>query len=1394
MRIFTSIRFRLILLVLLAILPLAGMSVYRIQEDRRSAGEQTAAEALNLARLTAISQQTLVDQGQQLLFTLAQLDVVRAGDPAACNVLLARLLPNHPYYTNILVVNPDARPRCSAIPFSGAVNYADRDWFERAMQTRAFTIGSFVIGRITGKPSLPMAYPILDRHGQPQAMVVIALDLGWVSAMPAELDLPPGSTVTLVDTQGNVLGRYPDPENWLGKDVGAVPLIQHLLVQQAEGTIEDAGLDGVLRLYGYVPVQNGEQIWGYLFIGIPSQVAYAASDQTWKNSLIAFGLVAALALAAAWALGEFSIIRRTQALVRTAKRLAAGDQSVRTGMRYGAGEISQLERAFDEMAETLQRRETERKRAEEEIRSRAAEFAELYDTAGEIAARRDLPALLKTIVERARGLLKSSSAAIFLYDEASRELELAVTSGFQLAIGTRLKIGEGMAGRVAQSHEPLIVDDYRHWDGRSPLYEDTHMSASLQVPMLVGGDLLGVLDVSQIGDTTRRFTGQDARLLLLLAGQAASAVHNTRLFNETHRRADEFFALYETNAALSAEYDLNALLQAIVERAAALLGATAGGMYLYHPASEELEVVVATNPSIPIGKRLHFGEGVAGRVAQTRQPLRLEDYSKWEGRSPKYEGIPVRATIELPMLYQGELIGVLVVHETGASERKFTEADEHLLSLFASQAAGAVRNAGLLDKTRARAEQLALLYDAGLTLNRTLEPRLQLELLCTIATKALHADNTSFFLYDAARNDLHLEFGVGLVYENEVLRDARFPLGAERGLIGWVAQNRAPLNLSDVTADPRWIVTDPAIRSALWVPVLHDEQLLGVLSASSAHVNAFTSQDERLFVLFANQVAVAMENARLFDETRQRLAELEAVHNVSATLRTVQTRDEALPILLDETLGALETDVGAIWLYHTDSGGLHLAADRGWFGQLDDMAIKPGEGIAGMVFASGQAHRSTEFARDPLALPLQAGEIPAGWGGVCLPIRTGAITVGVLFVSVPLPRQITSEQMKLLESLTEMAGTTLHRISLHEETVRQLDQLQSLHNIDLAITASMDLRVTLNILLEHVTTQLNVDAADVLLFNPHLQMLEYAAGCGFRGRAVERTHFRIGEGQAGLAALERRIIQHPDFAASGITFAQAELPAAENIAAYFAVPLIAKGEVKGVLEVFHLAIFHPGLEWLNFLETLAGHAAIVIDSAQLFEDLQRSNTDLESAYEATIEGWSHALDLRDKETEGHTLRVTEITLRLAKAMGIGDAELVNVRHGALLHDIGKMGVPDSILLKPGKLTDEEWVLMRKHPVFAHELLSPIAYLHPALDIPYCHHEKWDGTGYPRGLKGEAIPLSARIFAVVDVWDALLSDRPYRKAWSKKKVRKHIQLHAGTHFDPNVVPVFLRLMD
>ncbi|MCX6035343.1 MAG: GAF domain-containing protein, partial [Chloroflexi bacterium] len=385
----------------------------------------------------------------------------------------------------------------------------------------------------------------------------------------------------------------------------------------------------------------------------------------------------------------------------------------------------------------------------------------------------------------------------------------------------------------------------------------------------------------------------------------------------------------------------------------------------------------------------------------------------------------------------------------------------------------------------------------------------------------------------------------------------------------------------------------------------------------------------------------------------------------------------------------------------------------------------------------------------------------------------------------------TAEKMRLARSIGEQAASAIRRLLLREQAGHRLQQLASLSEIDRTIASNFDLRVSLQMILQHVCEQLEVDAADVLVFNDRLQILEFAAGRGFHSAAIEGARLRLGEGQAGQAALERRIVKIPDVAASKTVFAQPELLKAENVEAYFAVPLITKGKIKGVLEIYHRTPLEPKEEWLDFLRTLAGQAAIAIDVVQLFDNLQRSTDELELAYDATIEGWSHALDLRDKETEGHTLRVADMTITLAGTFGLSEAELVQVRWGALLHDIGKMGVPDGILFKPGPLTDEEWVAMKKHPTFAYEMLSPIRYLRAAMDIPYCHHEKWDGMGYPRGLKGEQIPLAARIFSVVDVWDALTSERPYRKAWTHEKAKEYIYEQAGKQFDPKVVETFLR---
>lgn len=359
---------------------------------------------------------------------------------------------------------------------------------------------------------------------------------------------------------------------------------------------------------------------------------------------------------------------------------------------------------------------------------------------------------------------------------------------------------------------------------------------------------------------------------------------------------------------------------------------------------------------------------------------------------------------------------------------------------------------------------------------------------------------------------------------------------------------------------------------------------------------------------------------------------------------------------------------------------------------------------------------------------------------------------------------------------------------------RQLKRLAALRSIDLTISSSMDISLTLSMLLNHVVAQLEVDAANILILKPKSSFLEYAAGVGFKASTLQHAHVRIGDNYAGIAALEQRVACRTNLSEQKTDFLRAPAFLEEGFVDYYAVPLIAKGTLQGVLEVFHRSPLQTDNEWLAFLETLGGQAAIAIDNAMLFDDLQRSNAELTIAYNATIEGWARALALREKEPEGHARRVVETALQLARLTGVPDEALTHLQNGALLHDIGKMGVPDNILLKPGPLTDTEWEIMRQHPLYAFEMLSSITYLKPALDIPHYHHEKWDGSGYPHGLKGKQIPLAARIFAVADVYDALTSDRPYRSAWSHTKALNYIQAEANIHFDPHIVDLFVEMVN
>ena len=619
-----------------------------------------------------------------------------------------------------------------------------------------------------------------------------------------------------------------------------------------------------------------------------------------------------------------------------------------------------------------------------------------------------------------------------------------------------------------------------------------------------------------------------------------------------------------------------------------------------------------------------------------------------------------------------------------------------------------------------------------------------------------------------------------------------------------------------IEAPPGW--------GGVFIPLHTLQEILGMVFVSNPLPREFTSGELQILSIIAEMTSIAIHRIRLLEqlarrveELRQRNEELDRLGRASNFLTassSVGLKDLAETIS-NTVLVEFKQASCSLYLIQKDSRELKWIATAG---SPSEPSNCEGE-LRGSRSPSGIHHPQKLSPTSRISQAILAGQImrspaaPAGGSAeridseMAFPLKIGEEIIGAIQIHQGRPGALSAEDERLMLIFAERAALALERTRLLEQITQHLRRLTVLHTVDLAITTGNDLRVTLAVLLDQVMPELEADGAAIILYHPEERLLRFTASRGMGGGLNSRQQFQLSECLAGQVILNNRMLLVPDLQnyaqelqdsqdhnGDETTLRQDILQIqSQGFNAYFGMLLVAEGQVKGVFEVFRRTPFHPDAEWLNFMQTASESAAIAIDNATLFNNLQKSNLDLAQAYDATLEGWSRALDLRDGTTNDHTQRVTEMTLNLARLMGINKADLIHVRRGALLHDIGKMGVPDRILLKPGPLTDEEWQIMRMHPDFAYQLLKPVEYLRPALDIPYCHHEKWDGSGYPRGLKGEQIPLVARIFAVIDVWDALCSDRPYRPAWTPERTRDYILSQSGIHFDPQVVEAFIQMI-
>ncbi|MBM4308663.1 MAG: HAMP domain-containing protein, partial [Deltaproteobacteria bacterium] len=370
---FSGLRVRLILLVLLAVIPALGLTLYSGLEQRSRARMDAFNSALEIAQKASDDQEGLIESTHQLLIALAQMDQLLKCPSSGDSPFLSNLLKEFPFYTNLGTTGPDGQVICSAVPMKQPTNFADREWFPRIIRNRKFTLSEYLIGRITGKPSIVLSYPILGGPANLRGVVFASIGMDWLNQIAIKAQLPPDSVITVIDRKGTILARYPDPKKWVSQKKPDAPIMKAILSRQGKGTVEIRGIDGVLRLYAFTPLSKRSEVDAYVSVGIPTKVAFAGVNRSLFRNLVLLGLVSILALATAWFIWNLFIIYPVNRLLDATQQLAQGDLTIRTGTLYGSGEIGQLAHSFDQMAEFLEQRETERKQAEEALQDAMAQ-------------------------------------------------------------------------------------------------------------------------------------------------------------------------------------------------------------------------------------------------------------------------------------------------------------------------------------------------------------------------------------------------------------------------------------------------------------------------------------------------------------------------------------------------------------------------------------------------------------------------------------------------------------------------------------------------------------------------------------------------------------------------------------------------------------------------------------------------------------------------------------------------------------------------------------------------------------------------------------------------------------------------------------------------------------
>ena len=1049
---------------------------------------------------------------------------------------------------------------------------------------------------------------------------------------------------------------------------------------------------------------------------------------------------------------------------------------------------------------------TARKHADENLREKVAALQTLNEIERALTSTLSLSEQMDRLLEHALAQMRGDMGSVSLIHPDKHELRILAYRGTHYADLWRdftLPIGAGVAGWIAQHAAPAAIIDVTQ-DARWVPAETSAregLVSYLGVPLQVEDRVIGVLDLAM--RSRREFSAAEIEFFQTLAGQAAIAIHNARLFEETQQRANEFAALYATARTLAEQSDPTDLLHTIVQRAVSLLGAAGGCIFRYDAPHGDLAIAVRENYPLPPDIRIRLGEGMTGLAAQQLAPVLVDDYHTWARRLPQADAIPFRASVAVPMLFAGELLGVLDVAELGDSPRKFTEADARLLTLFAAQAASALHNARLLEEARHHAEQIVALNTASLEIQRHLDSH---EILLTACAELQHFGKfaTTFLLTSEQRlQHVHTSMSPDIL-EQFVARfgaqdlplhlplESLEPLWTHLCARQVVIESAQALHRLDKIS-PKWCT----LIAWLDAFVMEGKIILAPLTPAGT-VTGFVAvigdqldtRDLPAIALFARHVSAALENARLLEETQQRAAEQTAISEIARALNATLDVQEAFPTIVKNLRALCDCERVSLAL-------LDEAMQQVVFVALDQPRTEMGQGTRLPLYATaaaadvlaGHVHQTPDLGTET-SFPAEAVLYEAGFRSrINLPLLTGDQVLGALNLVSRRTHAFALALVPALQQIANAIAIALTNSRLFQAEQARRSELAALYDLARMLAVANDADTILELVARYTALTLPTTFARAAL----LEQDAFVVRSGYPIRSLA-CDLEIGAReplddyplyQEMLARHTAIVVRHSDpLSVAGKTnllfFGKAKT--------ICAVPIRVGTRIAGCLligEARHEAREDYTPEKLRLANSIAEHAANALHRIELFSEL-------ENAYLQAVVALAKAADAKDTYTADHSQRLAEMATTLGRAMQLSARELDDLRYGAILHDIGKIGIPDVILLKPGALEPSERVRMQQHPEIGAHILEPLPRLTGAAQIVRHHHERYDGTGYPDGLQGEAIPIGARILSIVDTYSAIMDRRVYKEGAPHAFALAEIQRCAGTQFDPRITTWFVRL--